>query len=155
MSLDTNGYSITGGANDPWGQPGTLNVSLDCAETHSGSAVTHGSATTTVYPKVHLYSTFAPNTEDVGLQPYAIGADGTIVQGVNNNADDVSWTFPGVLQKPVTTGYTFELSVKFPKIFFKQQQGEAFISASKLKLSLSEKPKCLMFCNFLGKWRCQ
>ena len=126
MNLDTNGYSITGGANNPWGQPGTLNVSLDCAETHSGSAVSHGTDTTTVFPRLHLYSTFGPNTENVGSQPYAIGADGTIVQGTGNNSTDVSWTFPGVLQEPVTTGYAFELKVKFPKIFFTQQKGDAF-----------------------------
>lgn len=126
MSLDTNGYSITGGANNPWGQPGTLNVSLDCAETHNGNVVNYGTDTTTVFPRLHLYSTFGWNTEDVGLQPYAIGADGTIVQGTGNNSTDVSWTFPGVLQAPITTGYAFELKVKFPKIFFTQQKGEAF-----------------------------
>lgn len=128
MSLDTNGYSITGGANNPWGQPGTLNVSLDCAETHNGTDVTHGTSTTTVYPKLHNYSAGGFNNENVGTEPYAIGADGTIVQGTNNDANDVSWTFPGVLQKPVTTGYAFELKVKFPKIFFKRQEGEAFVS---------------------------
>tara|TARA_B100001559_G_scaffold317552_1_gene322971 strand:+ start:1306 stop:4437 length:3132 start_codon:yes stop_codon:yes gene_type:complete len=128
MNLDTNGYSITGGANNPWGQPGTLNVHLDCSETHDLSGVNYGTDTTTVYPKMHLFSTFGPNTEDVGGEPYAIGADGVIVQGTNNLVTDVSWTFPGILQKPVTTGYAYDLKVKFPKIFLKKQEGEAFVS---------------------------
>ena len=126
ISLDTNGYSITGGANNPWGQPGTLNVHLDGAETHS--VVTHGTDTTTVSPALHEFSTGASNSENMTGEPYAIGADGVIVTGTGNTTSSSTWTFPGVLVAPVTTGYAFDLNVKFPKIFFKRQQGEAFTS---------------------------
>ena len=128
VALDTNGYSITGGANNPWGQPGTLNIHLDGHETHSGLEVSHGVNTTTVVPKIHNFRQGGISTEAFNTQPYAIGADGVIVQGTSNNKTDFQWTFPGVLQTPVTTGYAFDLSVVFPKIFFKQKSGEAFIS---------------------------
>lgn len=126
INLDTNGYSIAGGANNPWGQPGTLNIHLDGAETHT--SVTQGTDTTTVTPSLHKFSTGGANSENMTGEPYAIGADGVIVQGTGNTTSSSTWTFPGLLTAPVTTGYAFDLSVKFPKIFFKKQQGEAFVS---------------------------
>ena len=128
IALDTNGYSITGGANNPWGQPGTLNIHLDGHETHSGMEVFYGSNTTSVVPKIHNYRGGGMSPEGFTREPYAIGADGTIVQGSGNDVTDFQWTFPGVLQEPITTGYAFDLSVVFPKIFFKKQSGNNFVS---------------------------
>ena len=126
ISLDANSNTITGGANNPFGQTSTLNIHLDGAETHS--SVTHGTNTTTVSPALHQFSTGGSNSESMTGEPYAIGADGVVVTGTGNTTSSSSWTFPGVLVAPVTTGYAFDMNVKFPKIFFKKQEGEAFTS---------------------------